>query len=49
VHFLSDVVGGWALGVSWALAVALVFGALPGGRGALPAREERPMAGESSR
>ena len=37
VHFLSDVVGGWALGVSWSLLVALVFGALPGGRGALPA------------
>jgi membrane-associated phospholipid phosphatase len=49
VHYLSDVVGGWALGVSWSLAVALVFGALPGGRGALPAREARPVAGESSR
>jgi undecaprenyl-diphosphatase len=49
VHFLSDVVGGWALGVSWSLAVALVFGALPGGRGALSARQARPVAGESSR
>ncbi|MGY1691855.1 phosphatase PAP2 family protein [Geodermatophilus sp. SYSU D01105] len=39
VHFLSDVVGGWALGVAWALALAVAFGALPGGRAALPARE----------
>ncbi|WP_436690562.1 MULTISPECIES: phosphatase PAP2 family protein [unclassified Geodermatophilus] len=39
VHFLSDVLGGWSLGVAWALAVALVFGALPGGRAALPPRE----------
>ena len=40
VHFLSDVVGGWALGVSWTLLVAVAFDALPGGRGALPPREE---------
>jgi membrane-associated phospholipid phosphatase len=38
VHFLSDVLGGWALGVAWTLTVALAFGALPGGRAALPAR-----------
>ncbi|WP_244277428.1 phosphatase PAP2 family protein [Geodermatophilus obscurus] len=39
VHFLSDVLGGWAFGAAWALLVALAFDALPGGRGALPARE----------
>jgi undecaprenyl-diphosphatase len=39
VHFLSDVLGGWALGVAWTLALALAFGALPGGRAALPPRE----------
>jgi undecaprenyl-diphosphatase len=38
VHYLSDVVGGWSLGVAWSLTVALAFGALPGGRSALPAR-----------
>jgi membrane-associated phospholipid phosphatase len=38
VHYLSDVVGGWSLGVAWSLTVALAFGALPGGRAALPAR-----------
>jgi undecaprenyl-diphosphatase len=36
VHFLSDVLGGWAFGVAWSLTVALVVGALPGGRAALP-------------
>jgi membrane-associated phospholipid phosphatase len=40
VHFLSDVLGGWAFGVAWTLTVALTFGALPGGRAALPARRE---------
>lgn len=35
VHFLSDVVGGWALGVAWSLATALVFGAFADGRAAL--------------
>jgi membrane-associated phospholipid phosphatase len=35
VHFLSDVVGGWALGVGWSLLTALVFGALADGRAAL--------------
>ncbi|MGY1774169.1 phosphatase PAP2 family protein [Blastococcus sp. SYSU D00813] len=40
VHFLSDVVGGWSLGVAWTTGVALVLGGLPGGPAALPAREE---------
>ena len=40
VHFLSDVLGGWALGVAWTLLVALAFDALPGGRGALPPGSE---------
>jgi membrane-associated phospholipid phosphatase len=35
VHFLSDVVGGWSLGISWTLVTALLFGALPGGPAAL--------------
>jgi membrane-associated phospholipid phosphatase len=35
VHFLSDVVAGWSLGLGWTLLVALAFGALPGGRSAL--------------
>ena len=35
VHFLSDVVGGWALGLSWTLLTALLIGALPGGPAAL--------------
>jgi len=35
VHFLSDVLGGWVFGAGWTLLVALVFGALPGGRAAL--------------
>ncbi|WNV77177.1 phosphatase PAP2 family protein [Geodermatophilus sp. DSM 44513] len=39
VHFLSDVLGGWALGVGWTLLMASAFDALPGGRAALPARE----------
>ncbi|MGY1631953.1 phosphatase PAP2 family protein [Geodermatophilus sp. SYSU D01186] len=39
VHFLSDVVGGLALGVAWTLAVAVAFDALPGGRAALLPRE----------
>jgi membrane-associated phospholipid phosphatase len=49
VHYLSDVVGGWALGCAWSLAVALAFGAMPGGRGALPAQEARPVGGDGSR
>jgi membrane-associated phospholipid phosphatase len=39
VHYLSDVLGGWALGVGWSLLVATALGGLPGGRAALPARE----------
>jgi membrane-associated phospholipid phosphatase len=42
VHFLSDVLAGWALGTACALAAALLLGGLPGGRAALPAREDRP-------
>ena len=38
VHYLSDVFGGWALGVSWTLLTAVLFGALPGGRAALAGR-----------
>ena len=44
VHFLSDVLGGWALGVAWTLALAVAFGALPGGRAALPARQPAEVA-----
>jgi len=35
VHYLSDVVGGWSLGLAWTLLTALLFGALSGGRAAL--------------
>ena len=49
VHYLSDVVGGWALGVAWSLGVALLFRALPGGRGALPAPAPPPVVGGVSR
>ena len=35
VHFLSDVVGGWAVGVAWSLLTALVFGAFAEGRASL--------------
>jgi membrane-associated phospholipid phosphatase len=49
VHFLSDVVGGWALGIAWSLGVALVWGALPGGRGALPDRESQQAVDEGAR
>jgi membrane-associated phospholipid phosphatase len=35
VHFLSDVVGGWALGIGWSLLTALLFGALAEGRASL--------------
>jgi undecaprenyl-diphosphatase len=39
VHYLSDVVGGWSLGIAWALLTALILGALPGGRAALRPRQ----------
>jgi membrane-associated phospholipid phosphatase len=39
VHFLTDVLGGWSLGVGWSLLVATVLGGLPGHRAALPSRE----------
>jgi undecaprenyl-diphosphatase len=39
VHFLSDVVGGWALGVAWALLTALLFGAFAEGRASLRPKE----------
>ena len=35
VHYLSDVVGGWALGVGWSLLTALLFGAFAEGRASL--------------
>ena len=38
VHYLTDVVSGWALGIAWSLAVAWALGGLPGGRAALPRR-----------
>jgi undecaprenyl-diphosphatase len=39
VHFLSDVIGGWALGVGWALLTALLFGAFAEGRASLRPQE----------
>jgi membrane-associated phospholipid phosphatase len=35
VHFLSDVVGGWAFGLGWTLLTALLFGAFAEGRASL--------------
>jgi membrane-associated phospholipid phosphatase len=43
VHFLSDVIGGWALGLSWSLLTAVAFSALPGGRAALPGPARQPL------
>jgi undecaprenyl-diphosphatase len=40
VHFLTDVVGGWSLGVGWSILVTTVLGGLPGHRAALPAPEQ---------
>jgi undecaprenyl-diphosphatase len=44
VHYLTDVLGGWAFGVAFSLAVALAFGGLPGGPAALdaPAADREP-------
>jgi membrane-associated phospholipid phosphatase len=39
VHYLSDVVGGWSLGLGWSLLVVTLLGGLPGHRAALPAPE----------
>jgi membrane-associated phospholipid phosphatase len=39
VHYLTDVVGGWSLGLGWSLLVTTVLGGLPGDRAALPAPE----------
>jgi membrane-associated phospholipid phosphatase len=39
VHFLSDVLGGWSLGLGWTVLVATLLGGLPGHPAALPSRE----------
>ena len=46
VHYLSDVVGGWSLGLSWTLLSALLLGALPGGPAALPANGTTPATSD---
>jgi undecaprenyl-diphosphatase len=45
VHYLSDVLGGWALGLGWSLLMALLFGVLPGGRAAPRPRAAEPQPG----
>ena len=35
VHYLTDVLGGWSLGIAWTLLLAIPFGTLPGGPAAL--------------
>lgn len=42
VHYLSDVLGGWSLGLSWTLLTALLLGALPGGPAALRTDDREP-------
>ena len=49
VHYLSDVVGGWSLGLSWTLLTALLLGALPGGPAALQPDRSRPAASGTPR
>jgi membrane-associated phospholipid phosphatase len=38
VHFTSDVIAGWCVGVAWVLLLAVVLRVWPGQPGALPAR-----------
>ena len=47
VHFLSDVVGGWSLGIFWTLLTALLLGALPGGPAALRSGGPAPAGSEA--
>lgn len=42
VHYLTDVLGGWSLGILWALLLAIPFGTLPGGPAALRPRAAVP-------
>lgn len=38
VHFLSDVVAGWSVGIAWTVLAAFLLGGLPGGPAALESR-----------